>query len=137
MEVLKSVAKRLDEAGIPYMVSGSVAMNFYAQPRMTRDIDIIVELMPRDARRLRALFAAEFERRRAIALEGCPVSVAAPEDLVLSKLHWAKDSGSEMQMRDVRNLIDLCQDMDRTYLRRWAADIGVGGLLEKALGNPS
>lgn len=40
LDVLKLVATRFETAGIAYMVSGSVAMSFYAQPRMTRDIDI-------------------------------------------------------------------------------------------------
>jgi hypothetical protein len=30
------------------MLTGSMAMNYYAQPRMTRDIDIVVELTPQD-----------------------------------------------------------------------------------------
>src|SRR5690242_18304044 len=58
--VLKLIAERLDSAGIPYMVSGSVAMSFYANPRMTRDVDIVVELRPADVPRLKALFDADF-----------------------------------------------------------------------------
>jgi len=50
--VLKLVATRLDAASIAYMVSGSMAMNFYAQPRMTRGLDIAVELTPADADRI-------------------------------------------------------------------------------------
>lgn len=34
----------LDEINIPYMISGSIALNIYSIPRMTRDIDIVVEL---------------------------------------------------------------------------------------------
>ncbi len=41
LQVLKIVAQRLEEAHIPYMLSGSMALNFYAEPRMTRDIDIV------------------------------------------------------------------------------------------------
>ena len=41
IQVLKDVAGRLDRAGIPYMLSGSMAMHFYAAPRMTRDIDLV------------------------------------------------------------------------------------------------
>jgi len=37
-EVLKPVATRLDVAGIAHMVTGSMAMNDYVQPRMTRDV---------------------------------------------------------------------------------------------------
>jgi hypothetical protein len=44
--VLKLVATPLNGAGIPYMLSGSMAMNYYAQPRMTRDLDLVVELSP-------------------------------------------------------------------------------------------
>src|SRR3970282_2746380 len=48
LEVLKEVARRLDKTGIAYMITGSTAATFYAVPRMTRDIDIVVELSKRD-----------------------------------------------------------------------------------------
>jgi hypothetical protein len=44
LEVLRIVAERLEPAGIPYMLTGSMAANYYAVPRMTRDIDLVVEL---------------------------------------------------------------------------------------------
>jgi hypothetical protein len=44
LEVLLDVASRFDEGSILYMVSGSMAMNYYAQLRMTRDIDLVVEI---------------------------------------------------------------------------------------------
>lgn len=44
LDVLRDLVARLDEAGIEYMLTGSVAMNFYAQPRMTRDVDLVVAL---------------------------------------------------------------------------------------------
>ena len=40
LEVLKRVARRLTGAGIPYMVPGSLAMNYYGRKR---DIDLVVE----------------------------------------------------------------------------------------------
>ena len=39
---LRDVCVRLDGAGIAYMLTGSLAMSFYARPRMTRDIDLVV-----------------------------------------------------------------------------------------------
>lgn len=60
IEVLKTVVQRLDRAGIPYMVSGSMALDYYAQLRMTRDIDVAVEVGPADAGRVDALFAPDF-----------------------------------------------------------------------------
>ena len=44
IEVLKDVSSRLESAGIAFMLTGSTAMNYYAQPRMTRDIDLIVKV---------------------------------------------------------------------------------------------
>ncbi len=44
LELLQRVCRSLDENNFPYMISGSIAMNIYAIPRMTRDIDIVVEL---------------------------------------------------------------------------------------------
>ena len=41
---LHDVCRRLDDAGIPYMLTGSLAMSFYARPRMTRDIDLVISL---------------------------------------------------------------------------------------------
>ncbi|OGQ48894.1 MAG: hypothetical protein A3I10_02970 [Deltaproteobacteria bacterium RIFCSPLOWO2_02_FULL_57_26] len=48
LAVLKEVTRRLNRAKIPYMVTGSIAANFYTVPRMIRDIDIVVELSERD-----------------------------------------------------------------------------------------
>jgi hypothetical protein len=43
-ELLKTVTGLLDQKGIGYMISGSLALNVYCIPRMTMDIDIIIEL---------------------------------------------------------------------------------------------
>lgn len=60
LEVLTMITGRLEAAGIPHMVTGSFAANYYAVPRMTRDIDLVVELSPRDADRFCALFEGDF-----------------------------------------------------------------------------
>ena len=44
LELLQRVCGQLDKHNIKYMVSGSIALNIYAIPRMTRDIDIVIEL---------------------------------------------------------------------------------------------
>ncbi|MEN8229057.1 MAG: hypothetical protein ABFS38_12945 [Bacteroidota bacterium] len=44
LELLKRVCRSLDDNEFPYMISGSIALNIYAIPRMTRDIDIVVEI---------------------------------------------------------------------------------------------
>jgi hypothetical protein len=44
LDLLQRVCRSLDENDFPYMISGSIAMNIYTIPRMTRDIDIVIEL---------------------------------------------------------------------------------------------
>jgi hypothetical protein len=56
LDVLLSVTARLQAGGIFYMVTGSMAANFYATPRMTRDIDLVVELSDADIDRVVGLF---------------------------------------------------------------------------------
>jgi hypothetical protein len=60
LAVLRDVSKRLDEAAIPYMLTGSLAMSFYTTPRMTRDIDVVAELERRDVDRVVDLFESDY-----------------------------------------------------------------------------
>jgi hypothetical protein len=73
----------------------------------------------------------EFGRRRRVALPGFEAWIVSREDLILSKLAWAKESGSELQMRDVGAL--LAADVDEAYLRDCAAELSVSALLTTAL----
>jgi len=41
----------------------------------------------------------EFRRRRRLEVDGAAIWMVSPEDLVISKLLWAKESGSELQRR--------------------------------------
>lgn len=54
--------------------------------------------------------------------------IVTREDLILSKLVWARDSASELQLRDVRSLLQGHVDM--AYLGRWAGELGVTATLE-------
>lgn len=172
LDVLKLLTGRLEAAGIPYLITGSIAAGLYGQPRMTRDIDIVAVLYPPHATRLTALLGPEFdcdadivrdaiarhgifsvvhrealqkvdiivraesgyemekfERRRMVEVDGQPMWIISPEDLVLSKLVWAKDSRSELQFRDVRSIIALQPGLDWPYMERWALRLTVAGLL--------
>jgi hypothetical protein len=44
---LRELFNKLDDNDISYMISGSIASNFYCIPRMTRDVDIVIELSER------------------------------------------------------------------------------------------
>jgi hypothetical protein len=175
LDVLRDVSRRLEGAGISFMLTGSVAMNYYAQPRMTRDIDLVVSLNGTQIEVFFRLFEEEyyldrqsvadaisrhrmfnlihnesvikvdcvvlktdayrqeeFARRRKINLGDFETWIVSREDLILSKLFWARDSKSEMQLGDVRNL--LSTDCDMEYVRSRAKTLKVDALLEEILG---
>ena len=52
---LQDLCTRLDNAGIGCMLTGALAMSYYARPRMTRDIDLVVALDAAAARALPAV----------------------------------------------------------------------------------
>jgi hypothetical protein len=173
IEVLRDVSEKLSAAGIQYMLTGSFAMNYYAEPRMTRDIDIVIVAGQEDTNRLVELFDSEyyvprgalaralanesrfniihsvhivkvdlivrksneyrrleFERRRQVNVEGLSIWIVSKEDLIISKLYWAKDSLSELQLGDVRNL--LRSGYDVMYLNEWTTKLGLSDLLQRA-----
>jgi hypothetical protein len=177
LEVLITVTGRLETADIPYMITGSMAANYYTVPRMTRDIDIVVELSGPDVDRVIELFQddfyiereavetalrertmfhiihnafvikvdivirkenefrfEEFSRKKRISVEGHEMFIVAPEDLILSKLEWAKNTRSEVQLADVRNLLTGVEGLDRNYLTRWANRLGLESLYREVGG---
>jgi hypothetical protein len=60
LEVLRDALGRLEREGIAYMLTGSLALSYYAEPRMTRDIDLVVEFPGAEPKRLAALFQPEY-----------------------------------------------------------------------------
>jgi hypothetical protein len=84
-------------------------------------------------RKDRPFSAEEFGRRRPAEILGVRVSVAAPEDVILSKLEWAGRSESERQIRDAASVIAVQgAALDRAYLTTWAARLGVEVQLKQA-----
>ena len=71
----------------------------------------------------------EFERRQHITIEDFSTWIVSKEDLIISKLWWAKDSHSELQLRDVRNLAAAA--FDKEYIERWTGDLGLANLWQE------
>ena len=67
---LERVVEVLDEAEVPYMLTGSLASAFYAVPRATQDIDVVIEAQKEGVERLiEGLLAAGWYADRDAALE--------------------------------------------------------------------
>ena len=74
---------------------------------------------------------ARFARRTIEDVEGLTVCVSTPEDTILQKLKWATEGGifSERQFRDAVGVFELqAAKLDRMYLEKWAAALGVEDL---------
>jgi hypothetical protein len=65
----------------------------------------------------------KFRRRRSSRLGDIEYWVIQKEDLVMSKMEWAKDSHSEIQFRDIRNLIE--SGVDKARIDAMIADQGL------------
>ncbi len=60
IELLRYICGNLNKAKIDYMLSGSLAMNLYTTPRMTRDIDFVIHLELNNINRFINLFQERF-----------------------------------------------------------------------------
>lgn len=59
LEFVKLIASRLDSVDIPYMMTGSMAMAVYSVPRMTRYVELVVEIKPVDVDKIVDLFSED------------------------------------------------------------------------------
>lgn len=164
---------RLERAGIPYMVTGSVASMIYGEPRLTHHVDIVIELSRREAARLASAFeedefycppleaiAAEAGRRvrgrfnlihyttgykadlylvgqdplhrwamaqrTLLAVGASQVWFAPPEYVILRKLEYYREGGSEKHLRDIAAMLDVSGDrIDRREIEERLRDLGL------------
>jgi len=87
-------------------------------------------------RRARPFSVEEMSRRAEGNLLGARVFVASPEDTVLSKLEWAKQSGgSDLQLRDASGILQLrASDLDLGYIERWVVELELQDLWSRVRG---
>ena len=95
---------------------------------MTTELAVKIDLIVRKSTAYRKL---EFSRRQAVSLGGVPTWIVSREDLILSKLEWSMESVSELQRRDVAQL--LAGPVDQAYLDRWSLDLGVQSALKELI----
>ncbi len=76
----------------------------------------------------------QFDRRDRVPVAGVDVWVASAEDVIVSKLVWARTGSSERQLRDVAGVVAVQGDaLDRAYVETWAQRLGVEKLWRKVL----
>jgi hypothetical protein len=84
--------------------------------------------------RERPFSKAEFRRRQNVNLMGTSLWVVSPEDVILSKLEWARNSLYEQQFRDALGVAIAQYDrLDKEYMRKWAKELHVESTVEQLL----
>jgi hypothetical protein len=170
-ELLRYCTKLLEQLGLRYFVTGSVATIFFGEPRFTNDIDIVVDLPADRISELCGAFpAADFyvseeSVRSAVSRKGqfniihpasglkvdimvpsedafnrsrfsrvrrlrpapdYEVVFASPEDVILKKLEYYLEGGSEKHLRDIAGVLKISgPEIDFTYIDEWAARLGL------------
>lgn len=165
--------RRLNALGAPYMVSGSVAVIAYGEPRLTHDVDVVLDLDRARIEGVIALFPPEefycppaevlgveiararrghfnlihhasgfkadvylagtdplhvwaLARCRALELEGESLFIAPPEYVILRKLEYFSEGGSEKHLRDIRSMLEISgAEIDREALLRQISTRGL------------
>ncbi len=172
IETLRDFVTKIGELGIDYMVTGSYAMSAYGEIRMTRDIDVVVQLRRDDVMPFTKKFEADyyisdvsvlqavdrqsifniishqhggkidcivmkdadfarqsFARRAKVKVSGIEFWNSTKEDLIISKLNWAKETHSEMQIRDIANLTST--EYDSVYVDNWIKALQLESIWEE------
>jgi hypothetical protein len=176
-ELLRYFTRILEQLGLRYFVTGSVATIFFGEPRFTNDIDIVVDLPPNRIPELCGIFPSEDfyiseeAVRRAVARKsqfnvihpasGLKVDVmvpsedafnrsrfararrlmpapdydavfASPEDVILKKLEYHREGGSDKHLRDIAGVLKISGDqLDLSYLAEWSSRLVLADLWEK------
>jgi len=162
--VFEKIRAALEQAQIPYFVTGSFASSAHGVPRSTNDIDVVIAPTPDqlhvlltqfpnerfakdeddafDALKRRSSFQvidyatmwkvdfmihqrtpfdhSRFARRELVDIAGVRLQTASAEDILITKLWWAKLGESERQLNDAVGVIKVqAENLDREYVEHW------------------
>jgi hypothetical protein len=166
-DLIQLFAQPLNQIGVRYLVSGSVAAMLYGEPRVTHDIDFVVFLRPEDVAKLPEVFPAPefyvppaniiviemarernghfniihadsglkadfytatrdelhawaFRHAKRYTIGETPISLAPPEYVIIRKLEYYREGGSEKHLRDIRSMLSVSgEQLDQTALNDW------------------
>lgn len=145
---------RLHKAAVEYMITGSVASIIYGEPRLTHDVDIVIDIKKGSEEKILAVFPIDefycppveiikleskrdfhghfniihndsglkadiytkgndelhnwaMSEKRRIQIEGDSIWVAPPEYVIIRKLEYYREGGSDKHVRDIRSMIEI------------------------------
>jgi hypothetical protein len=173
-DLLRLFAEPLEHANIDYLITGSVALILYAEPRLTHDIDIVVHLKIQDVKRIPVIFPeneyycppeeilldeikrpvraqfnvihhesgfkADFflfgndplhewafsKKRRMPIGDEYSVWLAPPEYVIIRKMQYFAEGGSDKHLRDIRNMVGIIKEnLDFGFIEMQVSRLGL------------
>jgi hypothetical protein len=108
-DLLRYLIDAFEQLGIRYAIAGSVASMAYGEPRSTRDIDLVVDLRPKDVPRLRQAFPApdfylDEAQARDVARNGGLFNIIHPHSGFKLDMYVPVDDAEERQLDRARVL---------------------------------
>lgn len=69
----------------------------------------------------------QIHRRKAVVIDkGVHVWIASPEDVIISKMRYYQEGGSDKHLRDSAGVLVIQGDrIDRSYIEHWAQHFGL------------
>lgn len=74
---------------------------------------------------------AQLKRRKKAKFLGQPIYFISPEDLILIKVKWYKDSKSDRHFFDALSIYQAQKRLNKRYLERWAEIHGTSKILDR------
>lgn len=63
---------------------------------------------------------------------GYKIKLISPENLILSKLIWYKEAGSDRHLEDIRSVLTTRKNIDKKYLNSWVEKLGLEKVWEES-----
>ena len=74
----------------------------------------------------------KFNRRKTKKILGIKIDVISPEDLILTKLIWYKESNSTRHLEDALSVLKISK-VNLEYIKKWASRCSIKKILEELL----
>ena len=171
VDLIQVATDALEQLGIEYAVTGSIASSIHGEPVVSQDVDIVVRMTSQQARELADRLPARFyrsedrlryvaenggvanlidtetglkvdlsvlphtpfydslmsrRRKSSFGMESASCDIVTPEDIILMKLEWRKDTKSHKQWDNALSVMSVQRNrLDWKYMYQQAESLGV------------